>query len=91
MLFNNFAIAEKENDEFIKENGYVAAPVLPSEIRHAISSVRKRTAPSEENKIRTPEEASASLRKHTGSAVHTLPVRMQSPYSVGDQKDRVTV
>uniref|UniRef100_A0A0K0D860 Transposase n=1 Tax=Angiostrongylus cantonensis TaxID=6313 RepID=A0A0K0D860_ANGCA len=30
----------------MKEDGYVVPPVLPSEIRHAISSVKNRTAPS---------------------------------------------
>uniref|UniRef100_A0A0K0DPE7 Reverse transcriptase domain-containing protein n=1 Tax=Angiostrongylus cantonensis TaxID=6313 RepID=A0A0K0DPE7_ANGCA len=29
----------------IKEDGYAVPPVLPSEIRHAISSVKNRTAP----------------------------------------------
>uniref|UniRef100_A0A0K0D7N4 Transposase n=1 Tax=Angiostrongylus cantonensis TaxID=6313 RepID=A0A0K0D7N4_ANGCA len=60
----------------IKEDGYVVPPVLPFEIRHAISSVKNRTARarSGQEKIRTSEEPSASPRKHTGLAFFTLPV-----------------
>uniref|UniRef100_A0A0K0DAY3 Reverse transcriptase domain-containing protein n=1 Tax=Angiostrongylus cantonensis TaxID=6313 RepID=A0A0K0DAY3_ANGCA len=58
----------------IKEDGYVAPPVLLSEIRHAISSVKIRTVPSPDRTRSEPEEPFASPHKHTGLGLHTLPV-----------------
>ncbi|KAK6764650.1 hypothetical protein RB195_024828 [Necator americanus] len=61
----------------LREDGHAIREVLPSEIRHAITSVRKRTPPSPDNKTRTPEERSASTQQHPSEALHTLPVVMQ--------------
>ncbi|VDM61627.1 unnamed protein product [Angiostrongylus costaricensis] len=76
----------------IKENEHVVPPVLTSEIRQAISSVKNRTTPGPgPNNIRMHEELFASSHKHTASALHAVPVWMQEPYSVEDQQDRVIV
>ena len=40
---------------------------------------------------RTSEEPAASSHQHTGSSLHTLPVRMQGSKPVEDQQDRVAV
>ncbi|VDM60943.1 unnamed protein product [Angiostrongylus costaricensis] len=74
----------------IKEDGYVIPPVLPSEIRHAISSVKNRAAPST-NRIR-PE----CLKNLPPVLVNTLArfftpylSEYKVPYSVEDQQDVV--
>ncbi|KAK6737112.1 hypothetical protein RB195_019670 [Necator americanus] len=61
----------------LREDGQVIPEVLPSEIRHAIMSVRNRTAPGPQNKTRTPEELSASTHQHPGEALYTLSVGVQ--------------
>ncbi|VDO94194.1 unnamed protein product [Heligmosomoides polygyrus] len=69
------------------QDGSVVPSVLPSEIRHAISSVKKRTAPGPD-RIR-PEHLNTT--KHPGAAPHALPVGVQGSVSVEDQVDRLAV
>ncbi|KAK6760954.1 hypothetical protein RB195_022140 [Necator americanus] len=59
----------------LRGDGHVIPEVLPSEVRHAIMSVRNRTAPGPD-RIRS-EEPSASTHQHPGEDLHTLPVGMQ--------------
>ncbi|VDP00327.1 unnamed protein product [Heligmosomoides polygyrus] len=83
---------KKEMDEQSKD-GCVLPSVLPSEIRHAISSMKKRTAPGPDRirSERRPEEPPANAHYHPGAALHTLPVGVQGSFPVEDQQDRLAV
>ncbi|KAK6742833.1 hypothetical protein RB195_010227 [Necator americanus] len=56
----------------LRKDGHVIPEVLPPEVRHAIMSVRNRTAPGSD-RIR-PEHLKNLTHQHSGEAIYTLPV-----------------
>ncbi|VDO29896.1 unnamed protein product, partial [Heligmosomoides polygyrus] len=75
----------------LPQDGWVVPSLLSSKIRHAISSLKKRTAPSADRIRPKPEEPPASAHQHPGAALHTLPVGVQCSISVEYEQDRLAV
>ncbi|KAK6764633.1 hypothetical protein RB195_024814 [Necator americanus] len=61
----------------LREDGQVIPEVLPSEIRHAVMSVRSRTVLSSDRTIPEHLKNLSSTQQHSGDALYSLPVRMQ--------------
>ncbi|KAK6744038.1 hypothetical protein RB195_010999 [Necator americanus] len=61
-----------------REDGHVIPAVLPSEIRHAIMSVRNRTAAGPDRIKPEHQEPSASTHQHPGEDLHSY-LRIKVP------------